>query len=69
MDPAAFEHLTNEKIDKMTEMYQELNDGDFLYVEFNSNPVIKSVKEKVSALRVFVSEKSRTTQLWFQFIN
>ena len=69
MDPVAFEHLTNEKIDKMTEIYQELNDGDFLSVEFNSNPVIKSVKEKVSALRVFVSEKSRTTQLWFQFIN
>ena len=69
VDPVAFEHLTNEEIDEMTEMYEELNNTDFLSIEFNSNPVIKSVKEKLSALGVFLREKSLTAQLWFQFID
>ena len=37
MDPAAFEHLTDEEIDEMTEICEELNDTDFLSVEFYSN--------------------------------
>ena len=69
VDPVAFEHLTNEEIDEMTEMYEELNNTDFLSIEFNSNPVIKSVKEKLSALGIFLREKSLTAQLWFQFID
>ena len=53
-------NLTFEEIDKMTEKYEELNDTDFLSIEFDSNPMIKSVKEKVSTFRVFLS-----AQLWF----
>ena len=51
----------------MTETYEELNSTDFLSIEFDLNPMIKRVKEKLSALRVFLSEKSLTAQLWFQF--
>ena len=69
MDPEAFEHLTDEEIDEMTEFCEELNDTDFLSIEFYSNPVIKSVKEKVSGLRVFLSEKFLTAQPWFQLID
>ena len=50
MDPVAFEHLANEEIDEMIEIYQELNNNDFLSIEFDSNSVIKSAKEKLSAL-------------------
>lgn len=39
-------------------MYEELNGTDFL-----SNPVIKNVKEKLSALIVFLNEKSLTSEL------
>ena len=53
-------NLTFEEIDKMTEKYEELNDTDFLSIKFDSNPMIKSVKEKVSTFRVFLS-----AQLWF----
>ena len=56
VDPVAFEHLTNEEINEMTEMYEERNDTDFLSIEFDSNLVIKSVKDKLSALSVFLSE-------------
>ena len=69
VDPVAFEYLTNEEIEEMTEMYEEINDTDFLSFEFGSNPVLKSVKEKLSTLRVFLSEKHLTAQLWFQFMN
>ena len=69
MDPAAFEHLTDEEIDEMTEICEELNDTDLLSIEFYSNPVIKSVKEKVSGLRVFLSEKFLIAQSWFQLID
>ena len=48
----------------MTEKYEELIDTDFLSIKFDSNPMIKSVKEKVSTFRVFLS-----AQLWFQFID
>ena len=48
----------------MTEKYEELNDTDFLSIESDSNPMIKSVEEKVSTFRVFLS-----AQLWFQFID
>ena len=63
----AFEDLTSAEIDKMTKMYEELNDTDFLTIEFDSNPVIKSIKEKISALRVSLSEKFKRAQLWFEF--
>ena len=59
----AFEDLTNAEIDKMTKMYEELNDTDFLTIEFDSNPVIKSIKEKISAMRVSLSEKFKRAQL------
>ena len=39
-------------------MYEELNDTDFL-----SKLVIKNVKEKLSALIVFLGEKSLTSEL------
>lgn len=67
MNSIAFEDLTNAEIDKMTKIYEELNDTDFLTIEFDSNPVIKTIKEKVSALRVSLSEKFQRAQLWFQF--
>lgn len=51
----------------MTETYEELNNTDLLSIEFDLNPMVKRVKEKLSALRVFLSEKSLTAQLWFQF--
>ena len=69
MDPVVFEHLTNEEIDEIAEICEELNETDFRSIEFNPNPVIKSVKKKLSALRVSLSEKSPTAQLLFQFIH
>ena len=53
----------------MNRNIEELNNTDFLSIEFNSNPVIKSVKKKLSVLGVFLSEKFLTAQLWFQFID
>ena len=62
------DNVTNEEMNIIAEMYDDLISGKQSSEIFDNVAVLKSVREKIEKQKKMLSEKSRTAKLWFLYM-